>query len=305
VCGENNKEIMQATYVSIIIPTYNDWHRLATCISALDKQTYPKDSYEVIVINNNPSDEVPDGFTLPDGFQLLTEEKPGSYAARNKGLRVAKGEILGFTDSDCIPDKDWIKNAVMYFAGNESCSRIAGKIDFYFKEERPNDVELLETLFSFNQESYVKVHGMGVTGNMFSRRNVFDAVGDFNGSLMSGGDLEWGSRARIAGYQIHYAPSVIVRHPARSSFEELKSKARRIAGGHAKTAFNKKATIFRHLWKLLIGFKPNVRETIFIYRQKKIRLKSRTNIHLMRYSLQVTQALEKFKVNMGKTPSRF
>lgn len=296
---------MQRTYVSIIIPTYNDWERLALCVAALAVQTYPRDSFEVIIVNNKPGDTIPEGFTLPNDFRVVAEEKPGSYAARNKGLSIARGEIVGFTDSDCIPDTDWIKNAVLHFEMNSNCTRIAGKIDFYFKEVKPNHVELLESLFSFNQDKYVERQGMGATANMFSRKSVFKAVGNFNEKLMSGGDLEWGRRANAAGCNIHYVATVIVKHPARSTFAELKSKARRVAGGHSQIGGYKNKTFLTLAWRLIYSFKPNLKETIFIYRQKKLGAKSKTIIWVMRYILQVTRTLEKFKINRGKPPARF
>jgi glycosyltransferase involved in cell wall biosynthesis len=295
---------MQEPFVSVIIPTYNDWDRLALCLGALEKQTYPKERFEVIVVNNHPDDSIPASFTIPDGFRVLTEKKSGSYAARNAGLLQSKGDILGFTDSDCIPSLNWIKSAVDYFNTNKKCSRIAGKVEFYFKHEKPNDVELLEALFSFNQNYYVTKHGMGATANMFSYKNVFDAIGGFNAEMMSGGDLEWGKRAKAAGYNIDYVTTVIVKHPARSTYKELKSKARRVAGGHSQIALARKPTKFQLAWILMKSLKPKLKETIFIYRQKKIGIVKKTKIFLMCYQLQVIRALEKFKVSMGKKPQR-
>lgn len=54
-----------APFVSIIIPTYRDWERLALCISALDKQTYSKDLFEVIIVNNDAQDQAPSNYYLP------------------------------------------------------------------------------------------------------------------------------------------------------------------------------------------------------------------------------------------------
>ena len=296
---------MQQPYVSIVIPTYNDWDRLALCLDALKRQTYLKEKFEVIVINNHPDDNTPTGFAIPDGYKIITEKKSGSYAARNAGLLQSKGAIIGFTDSDCIPAPDWIENAVTYFSSNKMCSRIAGKVEIYYKQATPNDVELLEALFSFDQIYYVNTHGMGATANMFSHRHVFDMIGNFRDDMMSGGDLEWGRRAKAAGYVIHYVKNVIVKHPARTSFKELKSKARRVGGGHSQIAPSGKRKYFRFILKLIKSFKPNFRETLFIYKQDKIGLKSKTNIFLMRYQLQVIRALERFKVSIGKTPQRF
>ena len=295
---------MQQPFVSIIIPTYNDWNRLKLCLQALQNQTYAQDNFEVIVVNNHPDDTVPADFIIPEGVTILREKKSGSYAARNTGLKKSIGVILGFTDSDCIPSPEWIESAVSYFNAHKHCNRIAGKVNFFYQPLKPNDVELMETLFSFDQNYYVNTHGMGATANMFSYRYVFDAIGGFRDDMMSGGDLEWGKRARGAGYNIHYVPTVIINHPARSTFEEVKSKARRVAGGHSQISAVRKRTSLQLTWRFVKSLKPKFKETVFIYRQNKIGIKSKTKIFIMRYQLQVIRALERFKVSMGKKPQR-
>src|SRR5690554_2984846 len=97
--------------ISVIIPTYKDWERLALCLQALENQSFKPSNFEIIVINNLPGDLPPAAFKLPKNAVLVDEGKPGSYAARNTGIGMAKGEILAFTDSDCIPHKDWLINA--------------------------------------------------------------------------------------------------------------------------------------------------------------------------------------------------
>jgi glycosyltransferase involved in cell wall biosynthesis len=103
-------------YVSIIIPTYRDWNRLGMCLEALKKQSYPKENTEIIIINNDPEDLIPVDFKGNKNITIMNAARNGSYAARNTGLKIAKGEIIGFTDSDCIPNTDWISKAVVIFA---------------------------------------------------------------------------------------------------------------------------------------------------------------------------------------------
>ncbi len=94
--------------VSVIIPVYNDQPGIDTCLAALSLQTYPQHNYEVIVIDNGsvPSIQLQEDFA---GFaRLIVCVVPGSYAARNAGIRAARGDVFAFTDADCIPDRNWI-----------------------------------------------------------------------------------------------------------------------------------------------------------------------------------------------------
>src|SRR6056297_2548076 len=118
--------------VSIIIPVYNDRDRLTNCLQKLYEQDYPKSFYEVIVVDNGSTLSIRE-MVLKYRFKIVYEKKPGSYAARNKGIKSACGEILGFTDSDCIPSKDWIKNAATYFSVNSNNLIIGGKINVFDK----------------------------------------------------------------------------------------------------------------------------------------------------------------------------
>ena len=217
--------------VSVIIPTYHDWDRLNMCLGALENQTYPADFIEIIVVNNEPGD-TPVLNNYPHNLVLINESKPGSYAARNAALRVATGDIVAFTDSDCIPDSRWIELAVKRLErGIESgVVRIAGGVELFFDTSRLTAVQCYEKIFAFDQLAGALL-GVSVTANMITWRDSFFNVGFFNDSLMSGGDVEWGRRAHISGLKIEYAPEVVVKHPARASLSDLLQKRRRVSGG--------------------------------------------------------------------------
>ncbi|MEH6492910.1 glycosyltransferase [Halopseudomonas sp.] len=211
---------------SIIIPTYNDNEQLEKCIQALQQQDLPRDEYEIILVNNNPGNPLPQ---LSDNVVVLDEPIPGSYAARNKGLQKAKGDYIFFTDSDCIPSSDWISSALSFFS-NQKVDRIAGHVSLFYSSSPPSIYEKLDYVTAFNQKTNAK-NGVSVTANLIVRRTIFDQVGNFNAKLLSGGDIEWNKRATKAGYSIIYNPTSVVRHPARGSLQELKTKMRRVAGG--------------------------------------------------------------------------
>lgn len=292
---------MTVPFVSIIVPTYDDWKRLPLCIKALVEQTYPREQFEVIIVNNNGTDQVPEDLLLPQHFKLLTEVKPGSYAARNTALRLARGEIIGFTDSDCIPDRAWIENAVAYLAQNKACSRVAGQVQVFPNSTQARVSELYDQIYAFPQKEYVG-RGSGVTANLFAYKHVFDAVGFFDERLLSNGDLEWGRAAHKAGFPIHYVENVVIKHPARN-FAELLKKEKRIGGGRgmAERALNTK--VFNFIC-LLNGFRPRLAEIRHIWHTTNLNTTDKIKIVLLRHYLLNVRAFEHLRVQLGKAPNR-
>lgn len=217
-------------YVTVIIPTYKDWQRLILCLEALGNQSYPSNLFEVVIVNNAPGDKIPSYLILQKNWKLIEEEKPGSYAARNAALRIAKGTLVGFTDSDCIPDHDWIKNAVEIFKQDISVHRLAGSVNIFYQKKKATWIELYDRVYGFNQEQNSK-KGLSVTANMFTYRESFSLVGLFNEETMSGGDFEWAKRAQEKGLFIKFAPNVNVSHPARNTLKLLFQKAKRVGKG--------------------------------------------------------------------------
>jgi cellulose synthase/poly-beta-1,6-N-acetylglucosamine synthase-like glycosyltransferase len=295
--------IMGINFISIIIPTFNDWSRLRFCLDALSSQRYPSSLFEVIVVNNNPADDVPEGFANYHNVIILKEDKAGSYAARNKALEIAKGDVVGFTDSDTIPDSEWIRNAVAYFNANPGIFRIAGRIKLFYLSESPTSIELYDTLFAFRQKHYAEDLGFGVTANMFTYKRLFNEIGPFKSDLLSGGDFEWGRRANSKGYPIHYVESAFVMHPARNSYSELKRKIKRISGGHLlmKSDANR---LDKHVYQLLKGLKPSLIDLTLIYRSTEISRIEKIVVFGIRYHLNILSNLEKIKILLGHKPER-
>ena len=223
----------QSPFVSVIIPVYNDGKRLHLCLQALKQQTYARDRYEIIVIDNgSDAAENIEEIVSSQGAIALYEEVPGSYAARNKGLTVAKGEAIAFTDADCIPAQDWIAKGVTRLQQVENCGLVGGEIEIFCRDrDRPSTVELYESILAFRQQDCIEKHHYSVTANLFTWKRVIERVGVFNSQLKSNGDIEWGNRVYALGYRQVYAKDVLVRHPALYSFKQLRKKVIRYAGG--------------------------------------------------------------------------
>lgn len=260
---------MATPFVSIIIPVYNDSERLEKCLRALEQQTFSQSHYEVIVIDNNSTEDLK---SIVDQFQQASyefESTVGSYAARNKGISVAKGTILGFTDSDCIPHTGWIEKGISSLS--DKFPYIAGQISIFFKEpKRPTIPELYDSLNCLNQEHYLESGHYGATANLFAYRELFDQVGLFNAELKSGGDKEWGERVFAAGYQQAYSKDALVLHPARYLARDIRKKTVRVVKGHCEIERKHQKLSMALLTEIYFDFKPPVKDTIKVFGQEKL-----------------------------------
>ena len=288
-------------YISVIIPVYHDWESLDRALDALGRQTWPKNRFEIIVVNNDPADDFPAKYPNQN-LRMACEGKAGSYAARNKGIRISRGDILGFCDADCIPCPCWLEKAVRFLSNNPGYSRVAGKIELvYGDSEKRSYAELYESIFAFRQAWYAK-NGTSTTANMFVQRDIFDDVGMFNEGLLSGGDLEWGQRALKAGYPIGYSKNALVRHPARKNIRELTEKAKRVCSGYI--LINQADIIENPLNALYHGFsmiKPPIEAGRMIFARKDIPMQDRIILYLLEYLLKIVQFKEYIRCQMKRS----
>ncbi|MSS71915.1 MAG: glycosyltransferase [Candidatus Latescibacteria bacterium] len=98
-------------FFSIIVPTHARPRQLAVCLDALTGLVYPRDRFEVIVVDDGsrtPPEEVVAPFRDRLNLTLLTQPNAGPATARNTGAARARGEVLAFTDDDCVPAPDWL-----------------------------------------------------------------------------------------------------------------------------------------------------------------------------------------------------
>src|SRR5437763_13159556 len=101
---------------SVVIPTYKRSALLSQCLCALINQSLECDCYEVIVVTDGPDDEsvamvnkIQKQFIFCPSLQCISlDKKRGPAAARNAGWKIAKGEVILFTDDDCVPLFYWI-----------------------------------------------------------------------------------------------------------------------------------------------------------------------------------------------------
>jgi glycosyltransferase AglE len=200
--------------VSVIVPVYQGERHIGDCIRSVLAQDYPSGRFEVIVVDNGSTDASVATARAFDRVRVLIEsETRSSYAARNRGIRNASGEILAFLDSDCVAEPNWLRNAV--HALNEQAAELIGGCVVFDYGPHPTGAELYDSMTNMQIERNVQERGIAKTANLVVRRRAFDQVGEFPGSMASGGDVAWTSHATRSGLNLIYSAEARVHHPAR------------------------------------------------------------------------------------------
>lgn len=297
----------QLPFVSVIIPVFNDNRRLQLCLSALSEQTYAQAAYEIIVVDNNSPEKVS---LVTDNFaQVRTtyEASPGSYVARNKGVEVAKGAVIAFTDSDCIPQPDWLEQGVRCLFSTQHCGLVAGKVELFFQDpDAPTAAELFDFFaLNFNQRQKLENAHYGMTANVFTFRDVLSAVGCFDGQLKSGGDRIWGQQVYAAGYQQLYAEEACVLHPARHSLSDLRKRIVRLTGGKFDKMMRQNPSAKAIALDLLGTMRPPLRSLYKAWTSPKLpRYRQKTALIFAMLFVHSVIAVEKIRLYMGGTTHR-
>lgn len=235
---------------SVIVPVYKQWHLVPNLLARLHEQSLPEEHFEILLVDNaSPEFDSPE--RLPANARILSCEAPGSYAARNLGAKHALGQWLAFTDADCLPTENWLES-LYAVACERHNSLVAGPVTIETWSARPNAWEIYDVVKGIPQDRYI-ARGYAATANLVVPKAVFDEFGGFDSKRFSGGDAEFCRRVGGGGHALFYCKAAQVIHPARSTWEEIATKARRIKGGQmAASTPNRRA-------RLLNTFLPPIR----------------------------------------------
>ena len=218
-------------YVSVIVPMYNEAERIEGLLAALVRQTYPQDSFEVIVVDNGSADDTLGRCQRFRALPLRIAEETkiqGPDAARNRGLAIARGKIIAFTDADCRPDPTWLAEGVSAMLA-EAADLVGGSVRF-ISGVAPSFAEVYDSINFLQQEHSVANRGMAFTANLFVRHEIFARIGGFPVLPGWNGDAAFTAKATGEGCRLIYAAAAVVSHPARG-YRELATKVWRIGFG--------------------------------------------------------------------------
>jgi glycosyltransferase involved in cell wall biosynthesis len=292
-------------FVTVIIPVLNAADGLDACIESLESQSYPRDMFEIVVVDNAAAAGGNLGRVYPR-CRVFRESTVGSYAARNCGIRHARGAVIAFTDADCVADEHWLSAGVRELTRFLTPTIIGGHIA---RIPLPNDAltiaALYDRTFYLRQDVHASRGHFAITANLFTSRQMFDRVGLFNCRLMSGGDFEWGRRATETGARIIYLPTAIVLHADRSTVRSVAAKSRRVAGGLIQLELEAERGWRSHA-KAVFSEARRARSKIAQAKCLMQRLGPRraTSLWLLIVAVQVIRALEMFRILIGGRPTR-
>jgi glycosyltransferase involved in cell wall biosynthesis/predicted O-methyltransferase YrrM len=211
---------MKEPLVSIIIPAYNSEKTLMPCISSILNQDYK--NFELILVDNNSTDStraIIKEFQKKDPrIKCFTEKEQKRGAARNTGERLAKGEIVLMTDSDCIVHSDWINQMIIPILKKE-CEAVQGS-------EEPLVDDFWSQQIMLREKMKLKNSPLGNvdTKNFVISKEALKRIGFTSRNYFSGNDTELGIRIQKDNIRLKFVEKIKVRHKNESSAKAIIKK---------------------------------------------------------------------------------
>lgn len=210
-------------FVSIIIPVKNEELLIENCLKSLKKLNYPKDKYEIIISDGLSTDNTVK-IAKNYGAKIITNKKQTVAPARNIGFQHSRGDIIAFSDADCIMDKNWLLNSLKYF-DDESVAGVGGP-NLAPDNETPfgRAVRFLFIFGSFVSgsvyvsDSQVIKQALSLPGcNAIYTRKSLKKIMPTNDTLLTCDDVEMNYQLIKKGYKLLFTHDVIVWHYRRDN----------------------------------------------------------------------------------------
>jgi glycosyltransferase involved in cell wall biosynthesis len=214
--------------VSVVIPAFNAGERITRLLDSLESQQYPRERYEIIVVDNGSQDDTRERVAKYPVLLLSETRRQNPGSARNTGVRQAKGEVIAFIDADCIATPGWIAEAVKVIQ-TQKADLVAGNIHWLYSAHR-GAAEIFDSLVHLRNDIHARENNTAVTANLVVWSTVFKKTGLFS-EWKAGEDYSFCVRAAAAGFRMVFGPAVLVLHETRS-LGPLLRKAWRVGRYH-------------------------------------------------------------------------
>jgi glycosyltransferase involved in cell wall biosynthesis len=238
--------------VSIIVPVYNSENLIDEFFKVFQSASI-NNNIDLNIVDNGSTDHTYEKLkqyidVLPQLNVYVYNEKQSSYAARNYGVSVSKGDILAFVDFDCKVTDKYLQNIIRFTQSHKPGEIVAGAVDLYYVDK--NIYEIFDKVANLKQESRVKRNSV-LTANLIVYRQDYEAIGGFD-EVVSGGDHAFSQKAVSKGFSVVYDGAYLVKHPPRATYREHMIKAQRVGKGLSQVFADSSASFSS---KLIFTFK--------------------------------------------------
>lgn len=274
---------------SIIVCTHNRADLLTDCVDSLLKQTINKNRFEIIIVDNNSTDDteaVAKEFAKNNNSIVYLQEKNIGYSApRNCGWNHALGNIIAYIDDDEIAAPDWLESIEKAFQTEEKPDIVGGIYlikydvtppDWFIESMGGTNKNRQKGILNQRKDCYL------AGGNIAFRKEVLEKLNGFsndfnmkNGFLMTGEDTDICQRAKNAGFQLYYDPDIKIYHRMNQNNYDIgirRQKAEKT--GMAARFVLGRLPFFNHYFKYLTYFSMIMADTLNSIFSKKITTKS-------------------------------
>lgn len=212
--------------VSIIIPVFNDLHAIQLTVDALRNQTAEREDFEVIIVDNGSTDGSVEWLQQQSDIIYLSETSHlGSpYSCRNRGVEVAKGELIVLLDSTCIPALDWVESGLNYYKDTAEVL-FGGCVKFNF-EGHMTVGKLYDSITNVQMEHSITQQQKAKTANLWVHGQVLQDMGKFREGVRSGEDVRWTKHCTDNGIHLGYSEQTKVYKFARGTMALLTKQVR-------------------------------------------------------------------------------
>jgi cellulose synthase/poly-beta-1,6-N-acetylglucosamine synthase-like glycosyltransferase len=201
-----------ADMVTVIIPAFNAEKAISRCLDALTGQNYSGE-LEIIVIDDGSTDSTPDIVSQYKRVQLVRQKNAGPASARNKGASAARGDIILFTDSDCVPEQNWISEMLRPFHEDREVVGVKGAYKTRQREITARFVQLeYEDKYNYMLKDkyidFIDTYSAGFRKNIFLEMNGYDTAFP----VACAEDVELSYRMSNRGHKMVFNPDAVVYH---------------------------------------------------------------------------------------------
>jgi len=209
---------------SVIIPTLNRPLELAECLRALSEMEYPRERFEVIVVDDGGTFPLAETLTKYGGgakISTLRQACMGPGVARNSGAAISRGRYLAFTDDDCIPAPDWL-SAIEKTLRSDKHLLVGGRVlnalpDNPYATASQIIVDFVNAYYRSGRDC----PRFFATNNVAMHAETFRKLGGFAAAFRTSEDRDFCDRWLAAGYRLVYAPDAVIHHAHRLNLQSF------------------------------------------------------------------------------------